>query len=93
MGHWIYILRCCDDSLYTGYTTDPIRRVHVHQQGKGAKYTRSRLPVEIVYQEELPNKSCALQREAAIKKLSREEKLKLIDKGNPLKAVSPDTTT
>jgi predicted GIY-YIG superfamily endonuclease len=47
----------------------------------------------MVYQEELPNKSCALQREAAIKKLSREEKLKLIDKGNPLKAVSPDTTT
>ena len=56
-------------------------------------HTRSRLPVEMVYQEELPNKSCALQREAAIKKLSREEKLKLIDKGNPLKAVSPDTTT
>lgn len=93
MGHWIYILRCCDDSLYTGYTTDPIRRFHVHQQGKGAKYTRSRLPVEMVYQEKLPNKSCALQREAAIKKLSREEKLKLIDKGIPLKAVSPGTTT
>ena len=93
MEHWIYILRCCDDSLYTGYTTDPIRRLHVHQQGKGAKYTRSRLPVEMVYQEEMPNKSCALQREATIKKLSRDDKLKLIYKEISLKAVSPDTTT
>lgn len=78
MGHWIYILRCCDDTLYTGYTTDPIRRLRTHQSGNGAKYTRSRLPVELVYQEELADKSCALQREAAIKKLSRAEKLQLI---------------
>ncbi|MBE6961571.1 MAG: GIY-YIG nuclease family protein [Ruminococcaceae bacterium] len=78
MGHWIYILRCHDDTLYTGYTTDPMRRLEVHQNGKGAKYTRSRLPVELIYQEELEDKSSALQREAAIKKLSRAEKLQLI---------------
>lgn len=78
MGYWIYILRCCDGSLYTGSTTDPIQRLKVHQSGKGAKYTRSRLPVELVYQEELTDKSCALKREAAIKKLSREKKLQLI---------------
>jgi len=78
MGYWIYILRCCDGSLYTGSTTDPIQRLKVHQSGKGAKYTRSRLPVELVYQEKLTDKSCALKREAAIKKLSREKKLQLI---------------
>ena len=78
MKHWVYMLRCRDNTLYTGYTTDPIRRLEVHQSGKGAKYTRSRLPVELVYQEELVDKSAALQREAAIKKLSRAEKLLLI---------------
>lgn len=78
MGHWVYMLRCHDDTLYTGYTTDPLRRLAVHQSGKGAKYTRSRLPVELVYQEELADRSDALQREAAIKKLSRAEKLQLI---------------
>ena len=78
MGHWVYILRCQDGTLYTGYTTDPTRRLKVHQSGKGAKYTRSRLPVELIYQEKLPDKSSALQREAAIKTLSRAEKLTLI---------------
>ena len=78
MGYWVYILRCQDDTLYTGYTTDPMRRLKVHQSGKGAKYTRSRLPVELVYREELLDKSSALQREAAIKALSRAEKLTLI---------------
>lgn len=79
MGHWVYILRCYDGTLYTGYTTDLIRRLEAHQSGKGAKYTRSRRPVELVYQEELTDKSGALQREAAIKKLSRAEKLLLIN--------------
>ena len=78
MGYWIYILRCSDGTLYTGSTTDPQRRLAVHQSGKGAKYTRSRLPIEMVYREELPDKSTALQREAAIKQLSREKKLLLI---------------
>ena len=78
MGYWVYMLRCCDGSLYTGFAVDPERRLTAHQRGQGAKYTRSRLPVELVYQEELPDKSTALRREAAIKKFSREEKLQLI---------------
>ena len=80
MGYWIYMLRCCDGSLYTGSTTDPMRRLKIHQSGKGAKYTRSRLPVELVYREELPDKSAALRREAAIKGLTRQQKLALIAK-------------
>ena len=78
MSYWVYMLRCADDTLYTGSTTDPKKRLAVHQSGKGAKYTRSRLPVRLVYQEETADKSAALKREAAIKKLSREEKLQLI---------------
>ena len=78
MSYWVYILQCRDGTLYTGSTTDPVRRLAVHQSGKGAKYTRSRLPVQLVYREESADKSAALKREAAIKKLSREEKLKLI---------------
>ena len=78
MEWWVYILRCTDDTLYTGSAVDPERRLAVHQKGQGAKYTRSRLPVELVYREAMPDKSAALRREAAIKKLSREEKLKLI---------------
>ena len=72
------MLRCGDGSLYTGYTDDVLRRLAVHQSGKGGRYTRSHLPLELVYQEELPDKGTALRREAAIKKLSREAKLALI---------------
>jgi len=79
---FVYMLRCGDGSLYTGYTDDVARRLAVHQSGKGAKYTRSRLPVTLAYQEELPDKSAALRREAAIKKLTRGEKLRLIEEGN-----------
>ena len=78
MGWFVYMLRCGDGSLYTGYTDDVLRRLAVHQSGKGGRYTRSHLPLELVYQEELPDKSTALRREAAIKKLSRAEKLALI---------------
>ena len=80
MSYYVYLLRCGDGSLYTGYTDDVERRLAVHQSGKGAKYTRSRLPVELVYSEALPDKSAALRREAAIKKLPREKKLELIGK-------------
>ena len=80
MAWFVYMLRCRDGSLYTGYTDDIERRFAVHQSGKGAKYTRSRLPVELVYQECLPDKSAALKREAAIKKLSRQQKLQMIEK-------------
>ena len=78
MSYYVYLLRCGDGTLYTGYTDDVERRLAVHQSGKGAKYTRSRLPVELVYSEALPDKSAALRREAAIKKLSREKKLALV---------------
>ena len=75
----VYILRCGDGSLYTGITTDLERRVAAHNSGKGAKYTRSRLPVTPVYWEMVPDRGCALRRELAIKRLPREEKLRLID--------------
>ena len=75
----VYILRCGDGSLYTGITNDLERRVAVHNSGKGAKYTRSRLPVEPVYWETVPDKPAALRRELAIKALPRAEKLKLIE--------------
>ena len=76
--YYVYMLRCRDGSLYTGSTDCVERRLAAHSQGRGAKYTRSRLPVELVYQESCPDKSAALRREAAIKRLSRREKLKLL---------------
>lgn len=78
MAWFVYMLWCGDGSLYTGYTDNVPRRLAVHQSGKGAKYTRSRPPVRLAYQEELPDKSAALRREAAIKRLKREQKLELI---------------
>lgn len=79
MPWFVYMLRCRDGSLYTGCTDDVQRRLAVHQSGKGAKYTRSRLPVELAYQEEAADKSAALRREAAIKRLSRAGKWTLIE--------------
>lgn len=76
---FVYLLRCRDGSLYTGCTDNVERRLAVHQSGKGAKYTRSRLPVELVYQEPAADRSAALRREAAIKRLPRKEKLKLLE--------------
>ena len=84
MSYFVYILRCGDNTLYTGSTDNIERRLAAHQSGKGAKYTRSRGPLTLVYQEELPDKSAALKREAAIKKLTRPQKLQLL-KENPLK--------
>lgn len=78
MSWYVYMLRCRDGSLYTGYTDDPDRRLAVHQSGKGAKYTRSRLPVQLVYREECADKSAALRREFAIKKLTKREKEAII---------------
>lgn len=78
MSFYVYMLRCADGTLYTGYTDDPERRARVHNAGKGAKYTRSRLPVELVYRETLEDKSTALRREREIKRLTREQKLALI---------------
>lgn len=76
---YVYILRCSDDTLYTGWTTDLRHRVATHNSGKGAKYTRSRRPVELVYYEEYDDKIEAQRRERAIKKLTRAEKEKLIE--------------
>ena len=74
----VYMLHCCDGTLYTGSTNRLEQRVLAHAQGRGAKYTRSRLPVELVYQEAVPDRSAALRREAAIKRLDRRRKLALI---------------
>lgn len=74
----VYILECRDGSLYTGCTPDLNQRLQHHQAGTGAKYTRSRLPVKLVYSEKALDKSAAFKREAAIKKLPRSEKLKLL---------------
>jgi putative endonuclease len=82
-GHYAYLLRCSDGTIYCGYTTDPRRRTAVHNSGRGAKYTRSRLPVELVYTESFATKSEALKREAALKKLSHMEKILLIGHGGP----------
>lgn len=75
---YVYILKCNDNSLYTGYTVNLERRIEAHNKGLGAKYTRGRLPVEIVYQEVFSSKSEAIKREIELKKLSRLEKLDLI---------------
>ena len=76
---YVYILRCRDDTLYTGITDDLNRRLEAHNAGKGAKYTRSRGPVTLCYSEKQESYSAALKREYAIKQLSRAEKLALMD--------------
>lgn len=78
MSYWVYIIQCGDSTLYTGITTDVERRLKEHQMGNGAKYTRGRGPLQIVYRELCPDKSAALRREYAIKQLTRREKEKLI---------------
>lgn len=77
--NYIYILKCNDGSLYTGWTNNLEKRIKVHNSGKGAKYTKARLPVALVYFEEFEDKIEAMRREYAIKKLTRKEKLLLID--------------
>lgn len=74
----VYILRCGDGTLYTGCTNDLPKRLAAHQSGKGAKYTRSRLPVTLVYSEPAADRSAALRRERAVKALTRQQKLALI---------------
>ena len=78
MAAFVYMLRCKDGSLYTGWTNDLEHRLAMHNSGRGAKYTRGRGPLELVYSEELPDKGAALRRECAIKKLHREQKLALL---------------
>ena len=78
--NYIYILKCVDNTLYTGYTNNLEKRIKVHNSGKGAKYTKCRLPVELVYFEQYETKSEAMKREYAIKQLTKKEKLQLIIK-------------
>lgn len=77
MGAYVYMVRCRDGSLYTGWTVDVAARVAAHNAGKGAKYTKARLPVTLVYTEECGDKQAAMQREWAIKQMTREEKMRL----------------
>jgi putative endonuclease len=78
MTCYCYIVECSDGTFYTGWTTDPERRVKTHNAGRGAKYTRMRRPVILIYVEELPDRTSAMKRERAIKALSRERKMKLV---------------
>ena len=85
--NYVYILRCNDNSLYTGWTKNLEKRLKVHASGKGAKYTKARLPIELVYFEEFEDKIEAMRREYVIKQLTRKEKLILIEKFNSMKII------
>lgn len=77
--HYAYMLRCADNTIYSGYALDPQKRLEAHNSGKGAKYTRARLPVKLVYYEQFETKSEALRKEIELKKLKKSEKEKLIE--------------
>jgi putative endonuclease len=77
--YYVYILECSDTSLYTGWTSDVNKRIDTHSKGKGAKYTRARLPVKLVYTEEYYDKISAQKREYQIKQMSRKDKLLMIN--------------
>ena len=77
--HYVYVLECADGTFYTGYTTDPERRVREHDAGEGAKYTRGRTPVELRHVERFESKSAAMSREYELKQLSRAEKERLVE--------------
>ncbi len=79
MPVFVYIVECADKTLYTGWTADVEQRVAAHNAGQGAKYTRDRGPVRLVYLEEVASRSAALKRERAIKKMKRAGKLRLIE--------------
>ena len=79
LSWFVYILSCSDNTLYTGITTDCSRRLDKHNAGTGAKYTRARLPVKMIYKEPADNRSLASKREHAIKQLTRKQKFRLIN--------------
>ena len=81
---YVYVVRCRDDTFYTGWTNDLEKRMKVHNEGRGSRYTRARLPVELVYCEAFSSKNEALSRERAIKKMNRTAKRRLIEKIPPL---------
>ena len=82
MTCYCYILECADGTYYTGWTTDPERRVKQHNKGIGARYTKTRRPVKLIYLEEQPDKATALKRELAIKKMKRVQKSKLVEESS-----------
>lgn len=88
-GWHVYILRCRDGTLYTGIAVDVSKRLEAHRRGAGAKYTRSRLPISLVYQERQPDRSSALRREAALRRLGREGKRALINRSTGLSGPQP----
>jgi putative endonuclease len=79
MDAWVYVLRCRDGSLYTGWTSDLTKRLASHSSGKASRYTASRLPVELAASWRMPDRRTAMREELRIKRLSRTEKLSLID--------------
>ena len=81
--NYTYILKCSDETLYTGWTNDLEKRINAHNAGKGAKYTKNRRPVKLAYYEEFATKEEAMSREYAIKQLTRRKKEELIKKGHP----------
>lgn len=76
---YMYVVECADGTLYTGYTTNVERRIKTHNSGKGAKYTRSRLPVKLIYQESFDSKEAAMSAESYFKQKTRQQKLKYIE--------------
>lgn len=86
---WVYLVRCRDGSLYCGWTTDPVKRLKAHNSGAGAAYTRSRKPVTLVWCEACADRSAALRREIAIKRLTRTRKLALIEQAHATSACHP----
>ncbi|MFW6389548.1 MAG: GIY-YIG nuclease family protein [Halanaerobiales bacterium] len=76
--HYVYIVECADGTYYTGYTVNIKRRIQQHNKGQGAKYTRGRLPVKLLYYEKYNTRSKAMKREYAVKQLKKQEKQKLI---------------
>lgn len=86
---WVYLLRCADGSLYTGWTNDLPRRLAAHTAGTASRYTRSRLPVELVLALAQPDRSTAMREEARIKRLTRPQKLELVSKADAPALATP----
>jgi putative endonuclease len=84
MACYCYIVECADGTYYTGWAVNPEKRVVVHNRGRGARYTRTRGPVRLVYVEELPDRNSAMKRELAIKRMERDKKKKLIQENGYL---------
>ena len=90
-GYFLYVVECADGTLYTGYAVDVTRRISAHNAGRGAKYTRSRLPVSLIYCEEFETKHDAMSAEFRFKRLSRKEKLARIEQARAMGvSVFPD---